>query len=280
MQYLDFKAIYPLMTKSKKMKTKATTTSVLSATTILSGLLLFSACSKTPPTNGQRVAPQEFISSTQLSITPGHASGTGINTDFTADGDPQVLYVDGATGQYFTIKDGDTTKAETPTVTMKSDHDYRFQIEFRGEDGLSSNDEYTEEGNEDEGANIHQFFFVPVATGSVKPIDQVNDDGDPLLGYVNLQGLEDHGGLDYQYADKSQDGTKNLMIGLNGYFSVVKSGQTFDLVVDLRHGIQNKFENNYPWYDADFSKASNDVNAPYGATDFATLFHLHIQTVN
>ncbi|SEA36597.1 hypothetical protein SAMN05192529_11551 [Arachidicoccus rhizosphaerae] len=246
---------------------------------LVSGIFLFDACSKTPATTGQKIAPQEFISSTQLTITPGHASGIGINTVFTADGQAQTLYVDGATGQYFTIQNGDTIKAETPTVTMKSDHDYHFEIQFRGEDGAPSNDEYTEEGNEEEGANIHQFFFIPVATGSVKPIDQLNDDGDPLLGYVNLQGLEDHGGLDYQYADKSADGSKNLMIGLNGYFSIVKAGQSFDLVVDLRHGIQDKFIKNYPWYDADFSKADNDVNAPYGATDFATLFHLHIQTI-
>ena len=254
--------------------------SLMATATILSGAVLFSACSKTPPTTGQKVAPQEFISSTQLTFTPGHGSVSGINTVFTADGDPQTLYVDGATGQYFTINGKDTVKAATPTVTLQADHVYRLQIQFRGEDGAPSNDEYTEEGDESEGANIHQFFFVPVATGTVKPIDQVNDDGDPLLGYVNLEGLEDHGGLDYQYADKSEDGTKNLMIGLNGYFSVVKAGQTFDLVVDLRHGIQDKFTKNYPWYDADFSKASNDVNAPYGATDFATLFHLHIETVN
>lgn len=253
---------------------------LIASATIMTAVTFFSACSKTPPTTGQKVAPQEFISSTQLTFTPGHTTGTGIHTVFTADGAPQTLYVDGATGQYFTIKDHDTTKAETPTVTMQSDHQYRLQIQFRGEDGSSSNGEYTQQGDETEGAYIHQFFFVPVATGSVKPIDQVNDDGDPLLGYLNLQGLEDHGGLDYQYADISEDGTMNLMIGLNGYFSVVKAGQTFDLVVDLRHGIQDKFNKNYPWYDADFSKASNDVNAPYGATDFATLFHLTIQTVN
>jgi len=253
---------------------------VIGAATLITGVFFLNACSKTPATTGQKIAPQEFISSTQLIITPGHATGSGINTVFTADGEAQTLYVDGATGQYFTIQDGDTIKAETPTVTMKSDHEYRFQIQFRGEDGASSNDEYTEEGDENEGASIHQFFFIPVATGSVKPIDQVNDDGDPLLGYVDLQGLEDHGGLDYQYADKNADGTKNLMIGLNGYFSVVTAGQTFDLVVDLRHGIQDKYTKNYPWYDADFSKADNDVNAPYGATDFATLFHLHIATVD
>ena len=120
--------------------------SLIAAVTIVSGLILFSACSKTPTTEGQKIAPQEFISSTQLTVTPGHATGTGINTVFTADGTAQILYVDGATGQYFTIQDGDTTKAETPTVTMDADHDYRFQIQFRGEDGQSSNDEYTDEG--------------------------------------------------------------------------------------------------------------------------------------
>lgn len=255
-------------------------TSFKAVTGILSGVLLFSACSKTPPTTGQKVAPQEFISSTQMTITEGHATGSGINTEFTAEGEPQVLYVDGATGQYYTIKGDDTVKAETPTVVMKADHQYRFQIEFRGEDGQSSNEEYTEEGDPEGGASIHQFFFVPVATGSVKPVDQVNDDGDPLLGYVDLQGLADHGGISYDYADKSADGTANLRIGLNGFFSVENPGQTFDLVVDLRHGIQDKLAKAYPWYDDAFSKASNDINAPYGATDFATLFHLHVQTVD
>ena len=257
-----------------KMKTSLTVTAGL-----LSGALLFSACSKTPPTTGQKVAPQEFISSTQMIITPGHATGSGINTVFTADGDPVTLYVDGATGQYYTIKGNDTVKAETPTVVMRADHQYRFQIAFRGEDGSSSNGEYMEEGDPEGGASIHQFFFVPVASGSVKPIDQVNDDGDPLLGYVNLEGLADHGGIDYTYADKSADGTSNLRIGLNGYFSVVAPGHAFDLVVDLRHGIKDKLTQQYPWYDDSFSKASNDINAPYGATDFATLFHLHVQTV-
>lgn len=255
---------------------------LFSTLTIAAGALLFSACSKTPPTTGEKIAPQEFISSTELIVTPGHATGAGLNTVFIPDGAPQPYYVDGATGQYFTINGKDTTKAEAPTVTMRSDHQYRFQIQFRGEDGSPSNDEYTDESDptKESGAYIHQFFFVPVATGSVKPVGQNDDDGNPLLGYVNLEGLDDHGGLNYEYADSSEDGTKNLMIGLNGYFNVVKGGQAFDLVVDLRHGVKDKFTKNYPWYDADFSKASNDVNAPYGATDFATLFHLHVQTVN
>ena len=249
------------------------------------GIFLFSACSKTPPTTGQHVAPQEFISSTQLTITPGHATGLGIHTDFIPDGDPIKLYVDGASGQYYSINGEDTIKSEVPTVVFKGDHQYRFQIDFRGEDGSSSNDEYLEEGDLNDpdfegGALIHQFFFVPVASGSVKPIDQVNDDGDPLLGYVNLKGLPDQGGLNYQYADKSADGQTNLRVGLDGYFSVIEAGQKFDLVLDLRHGIQDKATKNYPWYDDSFSKAVNDVNAPFGATDFATLFHLHIETSN
>ena len=247
-------------------------------------ILLFNACSKTPPTTGQHVAPQEFISSTALTITAGHATGTGIHTVFTADEEPIKLYVDGASGQYYRISGKDTLKSEVPTVVFKSDHQYRFQIDFRGEDGSSSNEEYLEEGDLmdpefEGGALIHQFFFVPVATGAVKPIDQVNDDGDPLLGYVNLEGLPDQGGLHYEYADKSANGAENLRVGLNGYFSVKRAGQRFDLVLDLRHGIKDKQLKNYPWYDDRFSKAVNDVNAPYGATDFATLFHLHVETV-
>ena len=252
---------------------------LLSATVMIAGTLLFNSCSKTPSDVGQKIAPQEFISSTELIVTPGHATGTGINTVFTADGAPQSYYVNG-TGQYFAINNGDTVKAETPTLTFKSNLQYRFQIVFHGENGEVSNDEYTDEGSPEDGANIHQFFFVPVATGTVKPVDQQNDDGETINGYVNLSGLSDHGGLDYNYADISADGKKNLMIGLNGYFKVVSPGQTFDLVVDLRHGIQDKFSKNYPWYDDAFSKASNDVNAPFGANDFATLFHMHVQTVN
>lgn len=244
------------------------------------GLLLFQSCSKTPPVNGQKVAPQEFISSTQLVITPVHATGEGIHTSFHTHGDPTIFYVDGGTGKYYAIKGGDTVVTEVPTFEMSSDMQYRFQINFRGEDGQISNDEYTDESDPDGGANIHQFFFVPVATGSVDPVGQENDEGDPLRGYVNLNGLSDQGGLDYSYADSSADGTSNLKIGLNGFFKVIKGGQKFDLVVDLRHGIQDKLANDYPWYDDAFSKSGNDVNAPYGATDFATMFHLHVITKN
>src|SRR5690606_7060679 len=127
-------------------------------------------CSKTPSVEGQKVAPQEFISSTKLTITPGTATGEGIHTEFTQDGQPQVVYVDGGTGQFYTIKDGDTLKSKTPTVVMQSDHQYRFQIEFRGEDGRPTNDEYTQEGDPNSGASVHQFFFVPVALGSVTPV--------------------------------------------------------------------------------------------------------------
>ncbi|HVY73383.1 MAG TPA: hypothetical protein VG890_01055 [Puia sp.] len=249
------------------------------------GALLFTACSKTKSTAGEKIAPQEFISSTEIVVTPGHASGTGLNTTFTADGVAQYYYVDGATGQYFTITDGDTVKASTPTITFDASHQYRFQIQFRGEDGQPSNDEYTDLSDPEGGAYIHQFFFVPVATGTADTAGQVDDDGDALVGYVNLTGLTDHGGLDYQYVDSSADGSENLSIGLNGYFSVTSPGQSFDLVIDLRHGVKNKFAGTYfqspltyPWYDDAFSKATNDVNAPFGATDFATL--VHIKTSN
>lgn|GEM_PF-2885291 len=260
---------------------------LLSATAIASGALLLSSCSKTSSTTGEKIAPQEFISSTEIIVTPGHTSGTGLNTVFTPDGTPQSYYVDGATGQYFAINNGDTVKASTPTLTWDASHQYRFQIQFHGEDGQVSNDEYTDLSDPEGGAYIHQFFFVPVTSGSAETVGQVNDDGDGLIGYVNLNGLSDRGGLNYQYVDSSADGTENLQIGLNGYFNVVKAGDTFDLVVDLRHGVKQKFTGTYfksdlayPWYDDAFSKATNDVNAPFGATDFATLFHFKVQTTN
>ncbi|WP_156522705.1 hypothetical protein [Arachidicoccus ginsenosidimutans] len=256
---------------------------LFSTTAMLSGVLLFSSCSKTPSDEGQKIAPQEFYSSTELVVTPGHLTDTtSALPAFTADGASQTYYVD-ALGQYYTINGTDTSKAETPTLTFSADHDYQFQINFRDEDGQISNDEYTDESSDEDGAAIHQFFFVPVASGSVTPVTQTNDDGDKIDGYVNLTGLEDHGGLSYFYGDK---GTKypNQMIGLNGYFHVLKAGESFDMVVDLRHGIQDKFSHNYPWYDADFSSTNPDnvvdVNQPYGATDFATLFHMHVQTTN
>ncbi|WP_157098035.1 hypothetical protein [Niabella ginsenosidivorans] len=252
---------------------------LLPGAAILAGALLFNSCSKTPSDVGQKVAPQEFYSSTELVVTPGHLTDTtGALPVFTADGASQTYYVD-ALGQYYSINGKDTVKAETPTLTWSAGHDYQFQINFRDEDGKISNDEYTEEDNEEAGAYIHQFFFVPVASGSIKPVDQTNDDGDKIIGFTNINGLADHGGLSYFYGDKGTRFT-NQKIGLNGYFHIVKAGQNFDMVVDLRHGIQDKFTKNYPWYDDAFSKASNDVNAPFGATDFATLFHLKIQTTN
>lgn len=258
---------------------------LFSATTVVAGLFLFSACSKTHDTKGQHIAPQEFFSSTQFVVTPGHTTGTGLSTTFTADGAAQNYFVDGATGKYFAINNGDTVESATPTITMSASHQYRFQIQFRDQDGQVSNDEYTDQSDQEGGAYIHQFFFVPVATGSAGTVGQVNDDGDPLLGYVNLNGLSDQGGISYQYADSSSDGSENLGIGLNGFFSVPAPGKTFDLVIDLRHGIQNKYTGAYfqsdltnPWYSDAFSKATNDVNAPFGATDFATL--IHVKTTN
>lgn len=258
---------------------------LFSATIGLAGTLLFTACSKTKGTNGQKVSPQEFISSTQIIVTPGHTSGTGISTVFTPSGAAQNYYVDGATGKYFVISGGDTVEGTTPTLTLSAANQYRFQILFRGQDGQVSNDEYTDLSDPEGGAYIHQFFFVPVATGSANSVNQVDDGGDPLIGYVNLTSLSDQGGLDYEYVDSTTDASQNLQIGLNGYFTVKTSGKTFDLVVDLRHGIKNKFTGTYfaspltyPWYDDAFSKATNDVNAPFGATDFATL--VHIKTTN
>lgn len=258
---------------------------LFSAATVVAGVFLFSACSKTKDTKGQHIAPQEFFSSTTFIVTPGHASDTGINTKFVADGAAQSYYVDGATGKYFAINNGDTVESTTPTITMSATHQYRFQIQFRGEDGQISNDEYTDLSDPEGGAYIHQFFFVPVATGSATSASQVNDDGDGLIGYVNLTGLTDHGGLSYQYVDSSSAGTGNLGIGLNGYYSITKANESFDLVIDLRHGVKNKFTGTdflssltYPWYDDAFSKATNDVNAPFGATDFATL--VHVKTTN
>ncbi len=258
---------------------------LLSAAIVLSGAMLFSSCSKTGSTTGEKISPQEFISSTEIVVTPGHTSGTGLSTVFTADGAAQTYYVDGASGQYFAINNGDTVKASTPTLTMAASHQYRFQILFRGADGQISNDEYTDVSDPEGGAYIHQFFFVPVTAGSADTVGQLNDDGDALVGYVNLTGLSDQGGLNYEYVDSSADGTENLGIGLNGYFSVATPGKSFDIVIDLRHGIKNKFTGTYfqsaltyPWYDDAFSKATNDVNAPFGATDFATL--VHVKTTN
>ena len=258
---------------------------VFSAMVAIAGTLLFSACSKTKDTKGQKVAPQEFFSSTQFTVTPGKATGTGTSTVFTPNGTAQTYYVDGGTGKYFTITDGDTVESATPTITMSAANQYRFQIFFRDEDGNISNEEYTPVDDPSAGAYIHQFFFVPVATGSATSAGQVNDDGHALVGYVNLSGLTDHGGLSYQYADSTTTGTGNLGIGLNGYFSVPTPGKTFDMVINLRHGIQNKFTGVYfesdltnAWYSDAFSKATNDVNAPYGATDFAGL--VHVKTTN
>lgn len=255
---------------------------VLLATATIFGSLLFNSCKKTPPTSGEKIAPQEFISSTEIIVTPGQATGSGLNTVFTPDGAPQTYYVDGATGQYFAVNGSDTVKSEIPTLTLDASHQYRFQIEFRGEDGQISNDEYTDQSDQEGGAYIHQFFFVPVATGSATSANQTDDDGNGLVGYVNLNSLPDQGGLSYEYVDTSLvDPTQNLQIGLNGYFNVVKSGESFDMVIDLRHGIKSKFTGTYfessltyPWYDDAFSKATNDVNAPFGATDFATLLHI------
>lgn len=253
---------------------------LLSGAAIATGALLFSSCSKTPSDKGQKIAPQEFYSSTEIVVKPGHLTDTtSVLPVFTPDGDSSVYYVD-ALGQYYAINGTDTVKAETPTLTWSANKDYQFQIFFRGEDGAISNDEYTETDNPEAGIYIHQFFFVPVATGTATSADQKDDDGNPLVGYVNLTGLSDHGGLSYFYGDAGNNQYPNFMIGLNGYFHVVKPGDTFDLVVDLRHGVQDKFTKKYPWYDAEFSNATNDVNAPYGATDFATLFHLHVQTTN
>ncbi len=253
---------------------------LLSGAVIATGALLFSSCSKTPSDVGQKIAPQEFYSSTELVVRPGHLTDTtSVLPVFTPDGDSSVYYVD-ALGQYYSINGTDTTKAETPTLNWSADHDYQFQIFFRDENGQISNDEYTESDNQQAGIYIHQFFFVPVATGSATSANQTDDDGNPLVGYVNINGLDDHGGLSYFYGDPGNAAYPNYMIGLNGYFHIVKPGDSFDMVVDLRHGVQDKFNKKYPWYDDAFSKATNDINAPFGATDFATLFHLHVQTTN